>query len=49
MRARWSEARLYAVVARGRIRGWRDGVAARRTAPAFASHSRASSSSKQPT
>lgn len=35
VRARWSEARLYAAVASGRIRGWRDGVAARERVPAF--------------
>jgi hypothetical protein len=28
LRARWGEARLHAAVAGGRIRGWRDGVAA---------------------
>jgi glycosyltransferase involved in cell wall biosynthesis len=49
MRARWSEARLYAAVARGRISGWRDGVAARGSAPGFAPHRRASAGSKQPT
>jgi glycosyltransferase involved in cell wall biosynthesis len=41
VRARWSEARLYAAVARGRIRGWRDGVPARGGAVAGASQDRA--------
>jgi len=48
MRARWSEARLYAAVARGRVRGWREGIAARENAPAGASHGRAASGFKQP-
>lgn len=47
-RAHWSEARLYAAVAGGRIRGWRDGVAARENAPAGASHERAASGFKLP-
>ena len=31
---RWSEARLHAAVAAGRLAGWRDGIAARNRAPA---------------
>jgi GT2 family glycosyltransferase len=48
VRARWSEARLYAAVARGRIRGWRDGVAARGGAVAGASQDRSAPGFKQP-
>ena len=47
-RARWPEARLYAAVARGRIRGWRDGVAARERAPVDAPPECAGSGLKQP-
>ena len=47
-RARWSEARLYAAVARGRIRGWRDGVAARGSAVAGGAQEPAASVFKQP-
>ena len=48
MRGHWSEASVYAAVARGRIRGWRDGVAARENTPADASHERAASGFKLP-
>ena len=48
MRGHWSEARLYAAVARGRVRGWRDGVAAREHLPAGASDERPASGFKQP-
>jgi GT2 family glycosyltransferase len=47
VRSRWSEARLYAAVARGRIRGWRDGVAARGGAVAVASQDPSASGFKQ--
>ena len=48
LRARWGEARLHAAVARGRIRGWRDGVAARESTLAGASHEGDPSEVKQP-
>jgi glycosyltransferase involved in cell wall biosynthesis len=44
IRAHWSEAHLYAAVASGRLRGWRDGVAARERVPAFAAHQHPSGS-----
>jgi glycosyltransferase involved in cell wall biosynthesis len=46
-RAQWSEARVYAAVARGRVRGWRDGIAARGSVPA-ASHRHESPGTRQP-
>jgi glycosyltransferase involved in cell wall biosynthesis len=48
MRARWGEARLYAAVARGRMLGWRDGVAERERAAVAASHLASAAGSKQP-
>jgi glycosyltransferase involved in cell wall biosynthesis len=48
LRARWGEARLHAAVARGRIRGWRDGVAARENTSAGASHEGETSEMRQP-
>jgi GT2 family glycosyltransferase len=48
LRARWGEARLHAAVARGRIRGWRDGVAACANTPVAASHEGEASGVKQP-
>jgi GT2 family glycosyltransferase len=47
-RARWGEARLYAAVAGGRIRGWRDGIAARGSAAAGGSQEPAAFGFKQP-
>ncbi|MEO8566185.1 MAG: glycosyltransferase family A protein [Betaproteobacteria bacterium] len=48
VRARWGEARLHAAIARGRIRGWRDGVAARENTLPGASHEGEASGVKQP-
>jgi glycosyltransferase involved in cell wall biosynthesis len=48
LRASWSEARLHAAVARGRIQGWRDGVAARENAPPGVASEDATSEVKQP-
>lgn len=48
LRARWDEARLHMAVAHGRIRGWRDGVAARGNIAAGAPHEDEASAEKQP-
>jgi glycosyltransferase involved in cell wall biosynthesis len=48
MRARWTEAHLYAAVARGRMLGWRDGVAEHKRATVADSHRASASGSKQP-
>ncbi|HEX3632917.1 MAG TPA: glycosyltransferase family A protein [Casimicrobiaceae bacterium] len=48
LRARWSEARLYAAVAGGRVRGWRDGVAARENTSVGAANEGEPSEMKQP-
>jgi GT2 family glycosyltransferase len=47
-RARWPEAHQHAAVARARIRGWRDGVAARERPPVDAPPECVGSSLKQP-
>ena len=48
VRARWDDARLHAAVARGRLRGWRDGVAARQNTSVAVSREAEASGVKQP-
>jgi len=48
LRARWGEASLHAAVARGRLRGWRDGIVARENGSAGASHESEASGVKLP-
>lgn len=48
-RARRDETKVYAAIAQGRLRGWRDGVALRAGAPATGPHRHSSSDVEQPT
>ena len=48
LRGRWGEARLHAAVAGGRMRGWRDGIAARESTMTAASREAEASEMKQP-